>query len=289
MILTFCEDYWDNPELKNEFKKFMIQLFGLDLSPWNNAGFWDNQYRPFSYFSGSSLVSNVCVYSMDMTVKGERVRVAQLSAAATKSEYRRNGLCRDLTNKAIDWAQKSHDFYFLFADEDATAFYERCGFRRVQEYKTRTPLSACCTVPGIIQLDMTQTAHVELVYRLVCERESISHILGVHNSKLLMFWCLTYLNDTIHYLEDLDLLILYKRDGGLLTIYDIVGAFIPRFAKIYPYISRPHDVAVDFLFMTDKMGLDAVELVEVHGNGTHLLGNFPLESTQFIFPYTSHA
>ena len=59
--------------------------------------------------------------------------------------------------------------------------------------------------------------------------------------------------------------------------------------NIYPYISGPEDEAVDFLFMVDKINLEKFDQVKVEGNGTHLLGSFPLDGTQFIFPFTSHA
>lgn len=289
MNLTFCENYWDNTKLKSEFIRFLSRIHRLDLSLWDHMGFWDWLYRPFSFFDGNTLVSNVCVYSMDMTILGQKRRIAQISAVGTLAEYRRRGLNAELTQKALDWARDSHDFFFLFADEDAYQFYKRCGFRLADEYKARLSVVGRSPRPGIAKLDMTRAEHVELVYGLANNREAVSDILGVFNEKLFMFWCLYFLRDHIYYIAALDVLVAFKREGSLITLFDIVGARIPVFAEVYPYICDHSDESVEFLFMVDKLRLENFQYVKVEGNGTHLLGRFPLEHTQFIFPYTAHA
>ena len=287
--LLFRENYWNSLELKREFMSFLVQIFGLDLSPWDRSGFWDHRYRPFSYFSDNSLVSNVCVYSMDMTIRGEKCRVAQISAVGTRPEYRRRGLSLKLTQVAMEWARDNHDFFFLFSDEVAFKFYEECGFRQTDEYKPRISVAGQVARPGAVKLDMQKTDHVEQVYRLASNREPVSNVLGVSNDKLFMFWCLYSLRDHIRYISALDILVLYKREGGLMTIFDIVGTTMPTFAELYLYICDPTDETVEFLFMADKLNLGDFNHVRVEGNGTHIQGNFPLEGTRFLFPSTSHA
>jgi len=289
MDLTFREDYWDTPELKREFIAFLVTMFGLDLSVWDKAGFWDHRYRPFSYFSDSKLVSNVYVYSMDLTINREKRRVAQISAVATIPEYRRKGLSLRLTQAAMDWARANHHFFFLFADDNAFKFYEQCGFRSTEEYKTRISVSGAVARPGTAKFDMQRADHVQEVFRIASNRAPVSDALGVCNDKLFMFWCLTYLKEHIHYISALDLLSLYKRESGRVTIFDTVGTSVPSWGEIYQYVCDPEDKTVDFLFIVDKLNLGSVEYFKADGNGTHLLGDFPLKATKFIFPFTSHA
>jgi GNAT superfamily N-acetyltransferase len=289
MNLSYKEDYWDSLDLKMEFINFLLHILGLDLSLWDKMGFWDRRYRPFSYFSGNSLVSNVCVYSMDMTIRGQQCLVAQISAVGTLPEYRRKGLSYQLTQKAMDWAQKNHDFFFLFADQEAYHLYNKCGFRQVDEYKASISVSGNVAQSGAVKLDIQIKDHVELIYSLASNREPVSDILGVSNNKLFMFWCLYYLKGHIYYIPELDILVLYKRDNRLLTIFDIVGTDIPAFAEIYPYICDEYDKTVEFLFMVDKLNPGYFERKKIEDNGTHISGDFPLENTQFIFPFTAHA
>lgn len=269
--------------------RYLLKVFGLDLHLWDNMGFWDNKYRPFSFFDNDVVVSNVCVYSMDMVVQGTSSRVAQISAVGTLPEYRRQGLSKELTEKAIEWAKSRHDFFYLFADKDAYLFYEKLGFTFVDEYQTRVPLAGKTARSGSVRLDVARKDQLDLVYRYALDRAPVSGTLGVLNDKLLMYWCLYGLRDHIYHIPDLDILVLYKRDNGVVSLYDVIGSEMPPFSDIYPYIADQRDEAVEFFFMPDRLNLKSTELVGIDDNGTHFMGNFPLANARFIFPMTSHA
>ncbi len=290
MALAFRDDYWDHPALKQEFIRFVNSMFGLDLSLWDKSGFWDNNYRPFSFFEGDKLVASLCLYSMSMTVQGKDCLAGQFSAVATLPEYRRRGLSAKLMKLATEWATDTHAFFFLFANEEAFPFYERCGYRRYSEYKYHLPVVGRPAIPGLVRLDVQNAGHLGMIFRYASERAPVSSALGVNSPKLLMFWCLYGLRDHIYHVPELDLLVLLGRQGNLLTIYDLVGRDLPAFTTIYPYVGHPDDQTVNFLFLPDRLGLrDGVERIEVTENGTHLSGHFPLSDTPFIFPLTSHA
>jgi GNAT superfamily N-acetyltransferase len=288
--LTYEENYGDDPGLKRKLIDFLTGIHNLDLSRWDQLGYWDRLYRPFSFFDGEALVSNVCLYSMDMSVMGKRCRVGQISAVGTLPEFRRQGLSRELTQRAMDWARAEHDFFFLFADEEAFPFYARCGFRRAEEHAIHYPLQGMAPRPGATKLDMQREDHRTLVYRIAAEREPVSDLLGVCNERLLMFWCLYFLSDDIYYIEGVDTLVLCRREKDRLTVFDVVGKTVPPFSEVYPYVAAAEDTLIRFLFMADKMGLDRYDEVKLSGeNGTHLYGDFPLAGRNFILPYTSHA
>ncbi len=290
MDLTFRDNYWDDAQLKQEFIGFLVRIFNFDLTLWDKTGFWDKRFRPFSYFHDKKMVSSLCLYSLDMMVDGKKCLVGQVSSVATLEEYRRRGLNRQLTEKAIEWASGSHDFFFLFADEEAHPFYEKCGFRRVLEHKRCIPVEGKAARPGAQKLDIEHKDHLDLICRCASERTPVSNLLGVKSKELFMFWCLYYLKDNIYYVADLDLLVLCGRKEGVVTIFDIVGRRVPAFSEIYPYISSDEDRLVEFMFMTDKLALGEGGTYEpVEANGTHLMGAFPLDEANFIFPYTAHA
>lgn len=289
MSLTYREDYWGDTASKAEFIRFLKDIFNLDLTFWNRAGFWDEQYRPFSFFDGPTLAANVCVYSMKMSIAGQDCRVAQISAVGTKPEYRRRGLSRDLTEKAIAWARDQHDFFFLFADKEAFPFYAKCGFRLCDEYKARITVKGRSPVSTPEKLEVHCQDHLELINRMAADRISVSKELGVRNRRLFMFWCLYFLKDQVYYLADLDLLVIFERKDDVLVISDMVGREMPPFPEIYPHIAAETDRTVEFLFMPDRLGLEAVEWLKVTENGLHLLGDFPLQGRPYLFPLTSHA
>jgi hypothetical protein len=39
--LTFRSAYWEDHPARDEFKKFLRSMFGLDLTLWEQKGFWD--------------------------------------------------------------------------------------------------------------------------------------------------------------------------------------------------------------------------------------------------------
>jgi GNAT superfamily N-acetyltransferase len=288
--LTYLEDYWDDPLRKREFIRFLSDIHNLDLTNWDNHGLWDHDYRPFSYFHGATVAANVCVYSLQMRVNGRDCQLAQVSAVGTRPEYRGRGLSSELTRRALEWAAPEHEFYFLFADEEAYPFYQKRGFRFVVEHKTRIAVSGESRRPSAAKLDIDNPAHFELIRNYAENREPVSDLLGVSNDRLLLFWCLYGLRESIYHLPGLETMVLMKRERGLLSIYDIVSSKLPPFTQLYPLISSETDTAIEFYFMTDKLQLATSELIQLDGsNGTHLSGSFPLEGRPFIFPYTSQA
>ncbi len=289
MNLTYLDNYWDSPAHKSKFIEYLKLIHGLDLFLWDELGFWDELYRPFSYFDGDTLVSNVCVYSMNMTVHGQSRRVAQISAVGTLPEYRRKGLSYELSQKAIEWARENHDFFYLFADDEARGLYKKCGFREVVEFKTRILVDGGAPRPGALKLDIQNKEHLALMHRFAVERVPVSDVLGGSNDRLLMFWLLGPLKDFIYYIPDLDVLVVCENNDGVITVFDIVGKCIPPFSAILPYICNENASAVEFLFMTDKLNLRDYEAVAVSDNGAHIMGDFPLEGSRFIIPFTAQA
>jgi len=290
MGLIYRENYWDDANSKQAINLFLRRVFNFDLAVWDDHGYWDTDFRPFSFFDGDSIAANVCIYSLDMMVDGARRRVAQVSSVGTLPEYRRQGLNSRLHEKALAWAQENHDFLFLFSDEEARPLYRKFGFRPVDEHKAIIDVSGHAPKPGIRRLDMASQKDRDFAFECARNRAAASDLLGVLNEKLFMFWCLYFLRDGIYHIEDLDVLVLYDRKENLVTINDVVGPEIPPFDDIYPYICDPSDATVEFQFMADKMNLTGIKEVKLDGNnGTHVLGDFPLDGRTFIFPLTCHA
>lgn len=289
MNLSFKENYWENLSLRSEYINFIEQIHNFDLGVWNKNGFWDKKYRPFSYFDGSTLVSSTCLYTMEMIIEGKFCQVAQISGVGTLPNYRKRGLSGELTQKAIEWAKKDHEFFYLFANKDAYSFYEKFGFNKVEEYKTKIQVEGKPAVTGAVKLDMNLKESIDLIHNCSLQREPVSNLLGVLNSNLLMFYCLGLLKDLIYYIDELELTVLYQRKNGVLTIFDLVGKNIPEFSKIYPFISSESDKRVLFEFMVDKLNLKNLELVKAENTGLHIMGNFPLSGSNFVFPFTSQS
>ena len=133
--LELRTEYWHDDRARAAFKTFMRTIHGLDFTRWESAGFWDDAHTPFSYFQGEEIVASVCIYLLDAIVEGRSTRLVQISGVGTLPAWRRRGLSRQLTEIGLAWAAGRHEGVFLFADDDAVAYYEHTGFRPVQEVR----------------------------------------------------------------------------------------------------------------------------------------------------------
>lgn len=281
--------YWDQPELKSSFKRFMVQIHSLDFTRWELAGFWDYSYTPFSYFEQDRVISSVCVYLLDAVIKGRTASILQISGVGTVPEWRRKGLNRKLTEIALSWAFSigKHEFIFLFSEYAAIPFYNRCGFRPIDEYIEVVEVTPVPKQRGIFKMTPENKENLDRIYDYSMTRSPASDVFSVLSSRLFMFHILYGMGENIYEIPDLSCIVLFNRVGSCLRIFDIVGKTIPTFSDLYPYLSKESDRTVEFHFSTDKLELRNVRKKLLNGNNPFIKGEFPLEKP--IFPYTSRA
>ncbi|MHC5002753.1 MAG: GNAT family N-acetyltransferase [Planctomycetota bacterium] len=264
-------------------------IFGFDFEQWIGAGFRDDRYVPFSFFENEGVVSNVSLYSMDMAIDGERRRVAQICTCATRPEFRRRGLAGRLLQEALKSAEPDHDFVFLFADDEAIPFYRSHGFRPFSEFEAHVPAPRVEARSGRVRLDPGDPEDLKLIASIAVARAPVSQRFGVLCSKLLLFHCLYGLRDRIHYIPDLETIVLYERRDGRLSLYDVVSERVPSFAAFYPYLADERDEIVRFLFVPDRMELSRMQVVRQDGNNLHCLGRYPFADRRVMVPFTAQA
>jgi GNAT superfamily N-acetyltransferase len=288
--LTFRQAYWDDRPARRAFQRFLIEIHGLDLAAWEAAGAWDDRYRPFSYFDASGrVVASVCVYSLEMVVRGCRCRAAQIAGVGTVVERRRQGLNRRLTEAALSWAAGEHDFVFLFSTDEALPFYSRCGFQPLDEWMPWVETRGASARPGARRLDLADADDLALVRSLAARRAAVSDTLGVLGSRLFLFHALYSFPRALYHLPELDCVVALRREQGRLTIHDVVAPRVPRFDELFVLLATPATREVRFYFMPDRLGIQDPRWRPLVGNNLHDRGDFPLRAERFLFPFTSHA
>jgi GNAT superfamily N-acetyltransferase len=120
--------YWHDRAARQAFKDFIFQIHRMDFTRWENAGYWDDDYSPYSYFVGDRVVSSLCIYTMHARVNGRACKVAQISGVGTLPEYRRQGLSRSLHEIALPKALAEHSFAFLYSDDEAVRSTNTAAF-----------------------------------------------------------------------------------------------------------------------------------------------------------------
>lgn len=286
--MDFRTRYWHDPQARAAFKAFIRQIHGLDFTAWDAAGYWDDDYIPFSYFEGDRVVASLCIYTMPALVNGERCKVAQVSGVGTLPGYRRQGLNRQLHARALAWALQAHRFAFLYADEDAFAFYRACGFQPIDDFALVVDLPASAGADVLQKVDVGLPAEREAIYRLACERTPASHTFFTLNPKLVMFHLLYSAPDDAWRVPGRDVVLLARREPQRTVVYDILARELPAFDELASWIAPPQGGECEFRFHTDRLNVPGARLKPLRGHDIHVMGSLAL-GAQPVFPFTAKA
>ena len=285
--LELRQNYWDDRESRAAFKRFILAIHNLNFTAWEEAGYWDDRYRPFSWFKDGEVISSVCIYLLDAVVQGRPCKMVQISGVGTHPDFRRRGLNRELADIGLEWA-KTQRFrgLFLFADEEAFPFYEHCGFSPLTEYKAVMEIEPLAHRKGLIPLDPANPAHRYRIWTYARYRHPVSDTFWAGTARLFMFHALYTLKNFLYEIPDLECLLAYRRKGDLLEIFDVVGKRIPDLKSLYPFIGCQTDRQVRFHFFPDLLKVDA-RLETIPESDAFTRGDFPVQPV--VFPFTSKA
>jgi ribosomal protein S18 acetylase RimI-like enzyme len=288
--IEYRSDYFDDPPAKASFERYAKKIFGLDFSRWKARGLWDNQYKPFSAFAGGECAASICVYPSEMRVDGVKRRGAQLLTVGTLPEYRLQGIQRELWKMIHTWIKQECDFTFLFTDESAAGFYEKLGLRRQPEYFETVPRPQPAGLAELRfkKLNLEQDSEYATIERLAKEREMVSNRIGFLNPNLLLFMFLYLYQGWSYYLEDIDTVIVVEETKDRLRIHDIVANQMPKLSDIEIFLAQFKKEEIDFLFCTDRLGVDQQKKIRVKDSLLFISDNFELEG-KFVFPYSIRA
>jgi GNAT superfamily N-acetyltransferase len=285
---TLRKAYWHDLAARRTFQQFILDIHGLDFARWEQAGYWDEDYSPWSYFDGERLAASLCIYTMPAVIGGQACHVAQVSGVGTAPEHRLRGLNRQLHEMALAEALRQHRFAFLYADEEAVPFYRKCGFRPVDNHAVVVPLPEAAPQDGLVKLDMDDPAQRDAVYCLAQARTPASHEFSTHNPKLVMFHALYPLRHHVFRVPALNCVVMMKREPGRTVVYDLLAETLPSFDALAPYLGGRHTREVEFRFAPDRLGAPSGERVPLPGDNVHVMGDFPLGERP-VFPATSQA
>lgn len=280
--------YWRDLAARQAFKQFVLAIHGVDFDEWD-SGYWDDDYRPYSYFEDGRVVASMCIYTMPAMVNGEACRVAQVSGVGTLPEYRLRGLNRKLHEIALAEAMPDHRFAFLYADDEAIPFYRKCGFSPVAAHASVLPLPPSpAPAPAMEKLDLAVPAVRQALYRVASARRPLSHVFSTHNPKLVMYHLIYRLRDHIWHVPSLDAVVLMRADAGKVILYDILAAEPPRYEDLVPVLAAGGAGEAEFRFPIDRLQAPPATLRELPGHNVHVMGDFPFGAHP-VFPSTSQA
>jgi len=184
-------------------------------------------------------------------------------------------------------ARQAQSFRGAEANDEAIPFYRHCGFRAQPEDVQRVAVPAVLPRPGLRKLDGTRPEDRGALYRLARGRSPISDRFAILNPKLVMFHALYGLRDHVYEIPDLQCAVFFTQSEGCLRLLDVVGAQVPKFTRLYPYLAHEQDRVIEFHFFSDKMGVRQAHLAPCPHDNCFVKGRFPVE--KLVFPATGKA
>lgn len=277
----------------DNFRKSLNALtektFGFNFEQWYQGGYWKNQYIPYSLMDGDVVVSNVSVSTMNFDVFGKAKKYIQLGTVMTDVKYRNQGLLKIILKKVItEWIDKC-DLIYLFANDSVLDFYPKFGFTKLQQYQCSKLVNKKDKYGLVQKLDMSNEYDRELMYSKAHDSCSFSKIYMHDNAELIMFYCTSFMKDSIYYIRDYDAVVIAEFNDDTIEILDVFCKKEVSLDKIFNYLINKN-IKKEKIYFTPKE-IDSYTILPLEGEDTlFVLGEdtMLLTHNQFMFPKLSH-
>lgn len=287
-------DYKHIQEYRENFNALAKSIFGIDFTPWVEHGGWNDKYICYSFIDKDQVIANASINKMTIILNQKEYNAIQIGTVMTHPDYRMQGLSRKLIDHIIAMYEQECDFIYLFANDSALDFYPKFGFERMQESSFSINASHLRNQTSkthfVRPLSMNNSVDFTMIKKFAEERVPVSSILSVMNNEhQLLFYFILPFHDFFYYIEDADVVVIFRHEEHLLHIFDIISTKSIDINAILNSIISPETEAIQFYFTPDY-ALDHMEAELIpQSEDTLFVRPFLNElPKQFMFPITSH-
>lgn len=287
--MIYAKGYRHDETLRKSFCALANATFGIDFEEWYQKGFWNERYIPHSFVWQGQVVANVSVNLLSLVINGEKKKAIQIGTVMTHPDYRRQGLSARLMNQILEEYENEYEIMYLFANESVMDFYPRFGFRRVEELQFSAAITPRPAVDrtGLRQLDISRPEDLDFVAHFASQRRPVSQRFGTEDSAgIFMFYALYVYGQDLYYLEEEDVIVMYRHENECLHMYDLVSKKEVDLKAIVEKLVGVDTTKVVFYFtpedegiVTDRTAWDNGLFVRVNGDQLYpVKENHPLTS-----------
>lgn len=284
-------NYKDDNGLRNSFNSLTEKTYGFNFEQWYEYGYWGDKYIPYSLLDGERVVANVSVNIIDFLILGEKKRYIQIGTVMTEEEYRGRGLSRALMERVLkEWEDKC-DLIYLFANDSVLDFYPKFGFEVCNEYEYSINKVKKEKSEKIRKMNMDNKEDKDLVYNMACNTIPVSKISMKNNPSLIMFYCISFMRDSIYYIEDYEAVVICDFNEEVLYVQDIFTTKEVNLDKIINAMMNERTKKVVLGFTPkDSFGYEKRLVNEEDTTLFIKMGkDNPFKREELMFPVLSHA
>lgn len=281
--------YQNNHSNRNEFYKFISIVFpGISFKEWFEKGFWTKKYIPYSITKNDEIISNVCVTMMDVLIHGQKKKAIQIGAIGTIPEYRNQGLSSKLMNIVLAKYLNKVDFFFLYANESVLEYYPKFGFKSIEEFQFTSHLNDVYQKYAARPLKLNNSSDLKLIRKLIDKRIALTKEFGATQYGAVSWWhILNTFRTDLHYLQELDTIVIKKEDNGTIHIYDIICKKRINIDNVIYKIGKSKETkTIKYYFPPDQFNFGNLKIEKVN-TGLYVFGNIEFGNIPFRFPETA--
>lgn len=200
----------DDATLRKSFNELTQQVFGFDFENWYQSGHWGDLYIPHVLVDSEKVVSNVSVNLMQFAVDGTTKNYIQIGTVMTDSEYRGQGLNREIMERILEEYTGKVDGIYLFGNDSVLDYYPKFGFKPAKEYEYYLPCSADKKIPSytLEKVNLADESQCTRLYHMITSCTSANTendaLYMNENLGLYQFWFAADCGDSIYYLPQID-------------------------------------------------------------------------------------
>jgi GNAT superfamily N-acetyltransferase len=249
--MEYKVNYQNDADLRNSFHALTQKVFHFQLKDWYDNGYWSESYEPHSMIDGNTVVANISVNHMNMTIDGVKKSFLQIGTVMTDPAFRNQGLSRQLMEPILEKYRGKVDGIYLFANDGVLNFYPKFGFIKSNQYVYRYQVNFSESeheLEGKVlkpqKVDMTDDKNRNALLKAM--KHSIpNETFSMDNFGLMAFGLTGPYCNNIYYLAELDCYIVASIQGKTLFLHQIIAS----------KIIEPKDIA---LFYSDT--IETIEL-----------------------------
>jgi len=290
--IQLISNYMTDNTSRQMLNELTRKTFGFDFDGWVNGGYFEGDYIPYSFVENGKMLSNVSANRMHFTQKGVEKHYIQIGTVMTDESHRKQGLAAKLMEYVIGEYEDQCDGIYLFGNMNACGFYEKIGFRTMNQYRYFVKDEYCRSSSGKRFMpvknmgDDVKNRYLELVRKSY----PVSSLEQINKFGLQVFY--TAGLDNVSYAEDIDCFIVTDQDDCTVLQSVLSNKKIPLADVIGRLTIKNNKLRLGFVPLEEDIPLctsevfDGGEDYRLFYRGAQLEA---IERDRLYFPDLSHA
>jgi len=248
---SFDQNYANDETKREQLYQLFDTVFNIPMETFRDfysRGFWDDTYRPFTYFDGEKAIANASIFEMTMNINGDKKEAVGIQSVMTHPEYRGMGLMKNLFKEVLQFIDERDQPSFLMTS--SPELYTPFGFRSIQEHYFKRPRHHQpidkSSLRKVNVFNKKEVASLQTIWqkRALLSNEFMplryqsSFFLNMYNPNI---------HDLFYFSDELNTYLVFDVVDGTLELYDIIGEELPDIEDICSFIPEPFEnIAIYF-------------------------------------------